>query len=629
MSATLSSPPSPAAAPPPADTASPPPGSLRSTGGRLRRLLVLALGALAVLVAATYTGFHQSALRDAQTRGNTALQRLSADLLVSVEKFEHLPYLLGAEQVLTQLLQSPTDAGLVDQANRYLAFAQQRTDVAAVYLMDTEGHTLAASNWALPSSFVGRNYRFRPYFQQAQAGGTGRFYGVGVTTGEPGYFIAAPILRGAAVAGVVAVKIDLNTFEERWRAEGLHLAVADEKGVFFLTTENDWRYKSLQALPERVLDELGSTLQYGQRAPAHLTETAQQEPGATVQTLRVDGQSFLVQGQPLARYGWQMMLFSDPAEPRAQALLAAELAGMGLTLVLLALALGWQYRRRLAERQASQQERAQVVAELEQRIATRTAELTAANDAAVQTGKLALLGQMAAGISHEISQPLTALRTLADNASVFLQRDDADRAGQNLRLIGELCNRMGSIIGELKAFARKEPARLQPVALRHVIGSSLMLIEPMRHASGTRIEVEPTDLQVMGDPIRLEQVLVNLLRNGMDAMEGAPVRRIAIETVALPGDQVRLSVRDHGPGLSPDVQDHLFEPFFTTKPSGKGLGLGLALSKAIVGEMGGAIEAVNAAPGARFDLILQAATPAAAPPPQADRSRHPHERPAG
>jgi two-component system C4-dicarboxylate transport sensor histidine kinase DctB len=196
-------------------------------------------------------------------------------------------------------------------------------------------------------------------------------------------------------------------------------------------------------------------------------------------------------------------------------------------------------------------------------------------------------------------------------------------------LIGELCNRMGSIIGELKAFARKEPARLQPVALRHVIGSSLMLIEPMRHASGTRIEVEPTDLQVMGDPIRLEQVLVNLLRNGMDAMEGAPVRRIAIETVALPGDQVRLSVRDHGPGLSPDVQDHLFEPFFTTKPSGKGLGLGLALSKAIVGEMGGAIEAVNAAPGARFDLILQAATPAAAPPPQADRSRHPHERPAG
>src|SRR5690606_10102380 len=172
------------------------------------------------------------------------------------------------------------------------------------------------------------------------------------------------------------------------------------------------------------------------------------------------------------RFGWQLLLFSDPAKPRARGLLAAELVGMGLTLLLLLTALVWQYRRRMAERQASMRERAQVVAELEQRIATRTAELTAANDAAVQTGKLALLGQMAAGISHEISQPLTALRTLADNASKFLERQDAGNAGNNLRLIGELCTRMGSIVGELKAFARKEPARLQPVSLKHVIGSS-------------------------------------------------------------------------------------------------------------------------------------------------------------
>lgn len=631
MSASLSSTqptPSPAsAAPSPARSGHAP----LSTAARFRRVLVFALALLALVVGLTYAGFHRSALQDTQARGNAALQRLSADLLVSVEKFEHLPYLLGAEQVLTRLLQSPADAALVAHANSYLAFAQQRTDVAAVYLMDTEGHTLAASNWSLPSSFVGRNYRFRPYFQEALSGGTGRFYGVGVTTGEPGYFIAAPIRIGADVAGVVAVKIDLNTFEERWRAEGLQLAVADDKGVLFLTTEDDWRYKGLQPLPERVLDELSTTLQYGQRAPDHLVESGQGPPDATIKALRVGNRALLVQGQPLGRYGWQMMLFSDPAEPRAQALLAAELAGMALTALLLALALGWQYRRRMAERQASQQERAQVVAELEQRIATRTAELTAANDAAVQTGKLALLGQMAAGISHEISQPLTALRTLADNASVFLQREDTARAGQNLRLIGELCNRMGSIVGELKAFARKESARLQPVGLRHVIGSSLMLIEPTRHASGTRIEVEPTDLQVLGDPIRLEQVLVNLLRNAMDAMEGHDQRRIEIQATALPDGRVRLSVRDHGPGLSPDVEQHLFEPFFTTKPSGKGLGLGLALSKAIVQEMGGAIEASNMAPGARFDLVLQAAPATATPvPPSAPTTapapESPHER---
>lgn len=586
--------------------------------GRPWPILAAVAALLALVVWLAYAWFHQAALRDSETRGNAAIERLASDLLVSVEKFEHLPYLVGAEQMLTRALQSPGDPERIAQANRYLLFAQKRTDVAAVYLMDTQGHTLAASNWDLPSSFVGRNYRFRPYFQDALNGGTGRFYAVGVTTGEPGFFIAAPILSASQVIGVVAVKIDLNAFEDKWRAEGLQLALSDDKGVLFLTTEPAWRYRSLFPLKGAVVSQLRETLQYGDPTPVTLIERAGSAPGPTVQAMKVGGVPYLVQGRPLGRFGWQLLLFSDPAAPRARGLLAAELIGMGLTLLLLLTALVWQYRRRMAERQASMRERARVVAELEQRIATRTAELTAANDAAVQTGKLALLGQMAAGISHEISQPLTALRTLADNAGKFLDRQDTANASSNLRLIGELCARMGSIVGELKAFARKEPARLQPVSLRHVIGSSLMLIEPMRHASGTRILHDDTDLQVMGDPIRLEQVLVNLLRNGIDAMESQRERRLDIGVRATADGHVCVSVQDHGPGLSPEVQQHLFEPFFTTKPGGKGLGLGLALSKAIVREMGGRIEAANTQPGARFDLILQ----------PAPHTRDPHARPA-
>jgi len=582
----------------------------------------LVLASIAVLMVAAvwlaFVWFHQVALRDTQAQGNAAIRRLANDLMLSVEKFEHLPYLVGAEQMLTQALQSPDDPARIAAANRYLVFAQKRTDVAAVYLMDTEGHTLAASNWDTPASFVGRNYRFRPYFQDALKGGTGRFYAVGATTGEPGFFIAAPILAGPRIIGVVAVKIDLNAFEDKWRAEGLQLALADEKGVIFLTSEHAWRYRSLYPLAASALSQLRETLQYGNLTPDTLIDRVGTAPGPQVQPMKVAGTPYLVQGRTLDRLGWQLLLFSDPAEPRARGLLAAELIGMGLTLLLLLSALVWQYRRRMAERRASMRERAQVVAELEQRIATRTAELTAANDAAVQTGKLALLGQMAAGISHEISQPLTALRTLADNARQFLERQDAGNAGNNLRMIGELCARMGSIVGELKAFARKEPARLQPVSIRHVIGSSLMLIEPMRHASGTRIVSDDTDLQVMGDPIRLEQVLVNLLRNGIDAMEAQRERKLEVRVQATADGQVCVSVQDHGPGLSPDVQQHLFEPFFTTKPGGKGLGLGLALSKAIVREMGGRIEAANTHPGARFDLILQ---PAPTP-------LDPHARPA-
>lgn len=573
-------------------------------------ILALIGGLLTLAVWATYAWFHQVALRESEAEGNAAMQRLASDLMVSVEKFEHLPYLVGAERHLMEALLRPDDPDRIAQANRYLAFAQKRADVAAVHLMNTDGHTLAASNWDQTPTFVGRNYSFRPYFQDALNGRTGRFFAVGATTGEPGFFIAAPLFNASSVIGVVAVKIDLNAFEDKWRAEGLQLALSDDKGILFLTTEPAWRYRSLYPLASATASQLRNTMQYGPLTPVALKGREGPWPGPTIQTMDIDGAGYLVQGRDLDRFGWHLLLFADPAGPRARAILAAELVAMGLTLLLLLIALVWQYRRRLAERQASMRERAQVVAELEQRIASRTAELTAANDAAVQTGKLALLGQMAAGISHEISQPLAALRTLTDNAGKFLERHDTENAGKNLRLIGELCNRMGSIVGELKAFARKEPARLEPVQLSHVIGSSLMLIEPLRHTSGTRIQTSDAGLRVMGDPIRLEQVLVNLLRNAMDAMETQTDRLINIEVGNTDDGHVRLSVHDQGPGLSPEVRRHIFEPFFTTKPNGKGLGLGLALSNAIVREMGGRIEVANTDTGARFDLILKPAIPA-------------------
>lgn len=563
---------------------------------------------LALAVWLTYAEFHRAALRETERLGQAQMQLQARDLLGSVEKFEHLPYLVGAEQALAQVLRAPHDPARLAEANRYLHFAQQRTGVAAIYLMDTGGDTLAASNWDTPASFVGRNYRFRPYFRQALEGRTGLFYGVGVTTGEPGVFIAAPLLDRDRIQGVVAVKVDLTSFEDRWREAGLPLALADEAGVMFLAAQRDWRYRSLYPLSEPVLRKLRETRQYGDIATQSLSPQVRDAADAMTRLRVADGRSYLVQGRPLDRFGWHMLLFADPSQPRRQAALAAGLVGLSLALVLLALAFAWQYRRRMSERRAMARERARAIAELERRIAERTAELTAANDVAVQTGKLALLGQMAAGISHELSQPLAALRTLADNAAVFLHRQDPDNASSNLQLIGGLCNRMGNIVGELKAFARKEPARLQPVPLGQVIAGALMLIEPLRQASHTRITTEATDLAILGDGMRLEQVLVNLLRNGMDAMEGQSERLIELR-VASEGDTVTLSVRDHGPGLSEDARAHLFEPFFTTKPSGKGLGLGLALSQAIVREMGGQITAHPAEPGARFDLTLRRAPP--------------------
>ena len=573
--------------------------------------VLLTIGLWVSAVWWTFTWVHTSALQATARQTTSILQVQVSDLLGSVKKFEHLPYLVGAEHALAALLKSPRDTGLVHQANQYLAFAQQRSDVAAIYLIDPSGETLAASNWASSPSFVGKNYRFRPYFQAAIQGATGFFYGVGVTTGEPGAFIAAPLYAEKKVIGVVAIKIDLTAYERKWREAGQHIAIADSQGVIFLTTDPTWRYRSLRPLPAPVLQLLKATRQYGDIDPQALTRATPLAANSPIPKWQLqDGRSMLVQTRSMPDLGWQMLHFSEPAVPRKQALQASEIVGLSLALAILAAVLIWQHRRRLVERRASQRQLAQIVNELDQRIAERTAELAAANDVAVQTGKLAVLGQMAASISHEISQPLAALQTLAGNASAFLARGDAVNASGNLGLIDELCTRMGSIIGELKAFARKEPGKLGAVALDQVVSRSLMLIEPTRKATNTRITVQPVALSVWADTIRLEQVMVNLLRNGIDAMEQQIDGERLIEIAFHATDaQVCITVRDHGPGLSPAVLDHLFEPFFTTKPSGKGLGLGLSLSHAIILEMGGTIRAENAHPGARFELTLKRTSP--------------------
>lgn len=568
--------------------------------------LLAAVGLVLALAWAAYGFAHDRAQAQVDTQGTTTLAFHAKELLGAVERFKDVPYLLGADPSLAHLLRAPDDPDRIASANRYLAFAQSRTSVFAAYLMDAQGKTLAASNWDQALSFVGKNYAFRPYFQDALAGRTGVFYGIGVTTGAPGAFLAAPIRSADQVIGVVAIKIDLGAFEATWRQSGQQLALADQYGIIFLSSNPSWRYRSLDPLTPRVLRELIKTRQYSDLVQQSLRTKPGPTPGVQGTLLRTEQQRFLVQGRALNQSDWRLLLFSDPRIAVEQGLVSATLAGLASALTLAGLGLAWQFRRRLAERLAARRELAQVVSSLEQRIAARTAELTAANETAVQAGKLALLGQMAAGVSHELSQPLAALRTIADNAAVFLARDDTVSAQENLRTIGELCGRMGGIVGELKAFARKEPARLQATPLAQVISSVHMLIEPHRRASGTRIETDAMALTVMADPIRLEQVLVNLVRNGIDAMEAQAHRRLDIRLAASP-TQVTLSIRDYGPGLSPQVQAHLFEPFFTTKPSGKGLGLGLALSQAIVREMGASLSAANVEPGAQFDLTLQLA----------------------
>lgn len=262
--------------------------------------------------------------------------------------------------------------------------------------------------------------------------------------------------------------------------------------------------------------------------------------------------------------------------------------------------------------------------------------LRATQDRTLQAGRLAALGQMAAGITHELNQPLAALNTLSDNAVAFLQRGKTENAMENLRLIGQLTKRMGRIVGELKFFARRSQDELKPVSVREALDHALFIVDPRRRELNAEIIVSIPDPspRVLADAVRLEQILVNLLRNGLDAVADLPAdegnaklsadtgRRLTVMVEEISSSQVvttmeqsdqllrgfvRISIADDGPGIPDAVLPHLFEPFFTTKPTGEGLGLGLSISLTIVESLGGKISARNRSEGgAEFLLEIPA-----------------------
>lgn len=551
-----------------------------------------------------------------------ASQRLDAfalSLEATLNRHESLPGLLALEPSLAALLREPDNAQRIAAANAYLEAAQQGAAVAATYLIDANGLTLAASNWRQPRSFVGHNYAFRPYFSDALAHGLGRFYGVGVTTGEPGYFLAAPVRSAGRVLGVVVLKVGLEAMEQAMAESGDTLLLADADGIVFLSSQRRLRYRTLAPLPAAVSARLAETRQYGNQTIQPLADRPLALDGSAPQRLALAGEAsrdLLTLSRPVGNLGWRVVQLGRPDEARGAAFSGAMAAA-------LAAAFGLGVAAHLRHRRRRREELRRIHGELEQRIAERTADLTGkvaelqrteailheTRDAAVQAGKLAVLGQLSAGISHELNQPLAALRTFADNASALLARGRYDEVGENLQMIGELVGRTGRIVRQLKSFARKEAATAQAVTVASAIEHALLLVEPRRRDSAATIAVSQDDpaLCVVAEAGRFEQVLVNLMLNGLDAMHGQPAPRLEID-VARRGANVRLAVRDHGPGIADDVRNHLFEPFYTTKPAGEGLGLGLAISLAIVESYGGTLRTENAADGgAVFVLTLPAA----------------------
>jgi two-component system C4-dicarboxylate transport sensor histidine kinase DctB len=571
-------------------------------------------------------------------------------------RHEYLPGIVAMDNDVQALLAAPQQHPRDQRANKRLASLNVRAGALVTFVADPGGTVVAASNWYLADSCIGRNVSALPYFSTALGGQPAHHFARNPTRQTPEFYFAQPVLRDGAVIGVAVVQISLAPLESTWSA-----SVSQSNHDLFLVLDEDDRV-ILASVPEwrnKRATQLAGVLRSGQEQTGLAgpdPTPASPEPAAPLgktgtemaRPLRIDLQSgdasyrtgwpvpdprirlplYAAQQRAMPHQGWSLVTLSSASNITFNAMRNAFGAFILLAFIgLLGLFLA-QRRRAIASRLRAREALQRAHDELELRIEQRTAELhdmnqellheigerkhaeqvlRASQDNLVHAGRLALLGQMSAGITHEISQPLTALRSLSFNTRLLLQRGELARIEKNLQSIGSLAERMGHLTEQLKSFSRKSPLTLRPHPLADAVQATVLLLDNRIRTEHITLvlEIEP-QLRACCDSQRLEQVLINLCANAMDAMREAPVKTLTLR-VWRDGDRARVQVADSGGGIPDEVQGRLFEPFFSTKPSGQGLGLGLAISADIVRDFGGTLRATNIPGGAAFELDLQLA----------------------
>lgn len=572
--------------------------------GHIRTFLFMLCLALLVAGLGGVVAYRVEILRLAETLDQSlTLTRRSIE--TEIDRFRYLPEVAEQDVRISRAVTAPQDAGAVAAANRYLETIAAVSGANQLYLLDQSGIAIAASNWNTPDTFVGIDYSFRPYFRDAMDAGAGRFYGIGVTTGRPGYFLSSRLDLGGGDIAVLVVKIDLTPLQATWRLAAVDTAIADADGIIFLSGQPDWLYRPLFALGAQARDHIAVTRRYEgvNFDSAEALLAAEPSSLADVQPVDLSGRSLLLRRLAMEQEDWQVIQASPVATARLTALATAAILGLTTLAAALLVQTLLQRRRmirmrlqqsRLLEQQVERRTR-ELAAEIETRIAAES-ELNRAQDALIHSEKMAALGRMSAAIVHEISQPLAAMEATLAAAAIGGTRDAGGTAKRIETTRGHI-RRMLRTIKHLKSFSRKDTGTLTPVNMDRVIDNAIELVRHRADDIGARLTCDcPGDAPpVMGGMVRLEQVLVNLLLNALDAVVATAAGQVVVTRSVTP-EAVIVTVKDNGVGLDAEAIAKIGEPFFSRKQEGEGLGLGVAISQSIVEDFHGTLH-YDAAPG--------------------------------
>ena len=584
------------------------------------RILLLFTYSLLMIVGGhwVWNTSHQSLLNDHQSN----LDRFSVHVASQLDKFAHIPELLSKDKELIDALHSPSNSAQIELTNRYLEHVNTVIQASDTYLLNSIGTTIAASNWNLKHSFVGRNFAFRPYYQQAIQGHEKQYFALGSTSGKRGYYYSYPVSYAAEIIGVIVVKMDLSLIEASWQGKQSFFVADDKDQIIFMSSNPEWLFKSLQPLDAAQQARIRENQQYldTQIESLHFSGDLESATSSIRSSHRLVKEKFFTSSRFLPDPGLTVRVFSPTHLVWWDLVAYMVVLSLVFAIIYLAIQLNLhrQHRRAQIDRlqsEANQKLEFQVLertselhVEIKQRIETERV-LRHTQDELIQAAKLAVLGQMSASISHELNNPLAAIRSYADNGRLFLAKEKTDRVDDNLSRISSLTDRMAKISHQLRSFAKKSTAEeLHIIQILPVLHSSKELMKPQLKSERVKTNELPEtfDACILANAIQLEQVIINLLTNAIQAMENQDDKQLAVllevrETAE--ANTLLIHVDDNGPGFTSSSSGSFFEPFHTTKKNG--LGLGLSISQQIISGINGKLTTgTSPQGGARFSIEL-------------------------
>ncbi|TCO70601.1 sensor histidine kinase [Rhodovulum euryhalinum] len=571
----------------------PQPGTVRPPeGGAWRkRIALLLLVVVAVVTVWVTNGWLTERFTDStRNRAQVRLALYSGNVVSELQRASVVPLLLSRDPTLIQALNT---ADFSQSSQRLISYLDE-IGAAELMLLDVSGRVVAATDRAK----IGTNLRNAAFFVEAQRSNETVFITSRTEAGAFTFTYSRAITVERKQTGVIVVGVDLAKFEKSWAGIADAIIVTDSEGQIILSTEPRWRGRTVEEAlavrspPSAIRRALQATADWGALPPdAYLM-----------------GEAVMRNDARIPFRGWRIVSFTTYVSIRdkVNSVLALEIMGFAMLLAGTFYLMSRRAQLRSIVFQRETAELRELNARLQREIAERERaeqNLQVAEQTLAQSSKLAALGEMSAAVSHELNQPLAAMKTYLAGARLLLQRKRPDEALSSFQRIDDLIERMGAITRQLKSYARKGGHAFEPLDVRSCVSGALSMMEPqLKRRKVTITRTLPRErVMVMADRVRLEQVIINLLRNAFDATRDT--EQPQIDVILSAGETATLTVRDNGHGI--EDLDNLFEPFYTTKQPGDGIGLGLAISSGIVNDLGGRLTARNGREGgAVFEVQL-------------------------